>query len=244
MGIRVYDETTKQFVRSTIKEIFDTGKKECFELVLEDGKKLTCTEEHKVYNMNGFVKLKDCKVGDAVAVFSCEQTILYKYISSITSVGIKQTYDIEVHHDSHNYVANGIVTHNSQRYASIDDTAIEVPQLRRQDTKNRQNSIDDIPDINEAFHERIEKHFAESLQLYRDLLEQGVAKECARFVLPLCTKTRMYMSGTIRSFIHYCQVRCHESTQKEHRDIAMQVREILLDQLPSLRDILEVETKV
>jgi thymidylate synthase (FAD) len=415
-GIRVYDETTKIFVKSIIKEIFKTNEKECLEVVLEDGKKLTCTEEHKLYNMDGFVKLKDCKVGDFVAVngvpvyqsyewlksrkekcinegvtidqiaeeagvsyhtirswlkklklcftpqerakvieiwnkglpkekqprfgksvsdesrekmknssrkgkesnlykggkerserqkiydwqnkyknklliesnhqcslckskeglevdhiepvcfrpdlayeysnlrIICKQchsvktreemvlsknTIRFKKIISITPVGKKQTYDIEVNHHSHNYIANGIVTHNSQRYASIDDTNIEIPQLRRQDTKNRQNSIDDIPDINEAFRERIEKHFSESLQLYRDLLEQGVAKECARFVLPLSTKTRLYMSGTIRSFIHYCQTRCHESTQKEHRDIAIQVRDILLQQLPSLRDILD-----
>ncbi len=132
----------------------------------------------------------------------------------------------------------------SQRYASIDDTEIEVPHLRRQDIKNRQNSIDDIPDINEAFKERIEKHFAESLQLYRDLLDQGVAKECARFVLPLSTKTRLYMTGTIRSFIHYCQTRCHISTQKEHRDITLQVRNILLEQLPSLKEILDLETNV
>jgi thymidylate synthase (FAD) len=132
----------------------------------------------------------------------------------------------------------------SQRYASVDNTSIEIPHLRRQDTKNRQSSIDDIPDINEAFRERIEKHFFESFQLYNDLLEQGVAKESARFVLPLSTKTRLYLSGNIRNWIHYCQARCHESTQKEHRDIAMQVREILLEQLPSLCEILDLETKV
>ena len=132
----------------------------------------------------------------------------------------------------------------SQRYASVDDTGIEIPHLRRQDHKNRQNSIDDIPDINDAFRERIEKHFAESHQLYRDLLDQGVAKECARFVLPLSTKTRLYLSGNIRNWIHYCQVRCDPATQKEHRDIAMKVRDILLEQLPSLREILDLETKV
>ena len=132
----------------------------------------------------------------------------------------------------------------SQRYASVDNTSFEIPHLRRQDTKNRQSSIDDIPDINEAFRERIEKHFAESFQLYSDLLEQGVAKESARFVLPLSTKTRLYLSGNIRNWIHYCQARCDPSTQKEHQDIAIQVRYILLKELPSLREILEVETKV
>ena len=132
----------------------------------------------------------------------------------------------------------------SQRYMDVSEVGADVPHLRRQDAKNRQSSIDDIPDINEAFHDRIEEHYKNSFDLYKDLVDQGVAKECARFVLPLSTNTKMYMSGTIRSWIHYCQVRCHESTQKEHRDLAIQVRNILLEQLPSLREILEVETKV
>ena len=132
----------------------------------------------------------------------------------------------------------------SQRYMDVSEVGADVPHLRRQDAKNRQSSIDDIPDINDAFHDRIEEHYKHSFELYKDLVEQGVAKECARFVLPLSTNTKMYMSGTIRSWIHYCQVRCDPSTQKEHRDLAIQVRNILLEQLPSLREILEVETKV
>jgi thymidylate synthase (FAD) len=132
----------------------------------------------------------------------------------------------------------------SQRYMDVSEVGADVPHLRRQDAKNRQSSIDDIPDINEAFHDRIEEHYKNSFDLYKDLVDQGVAKECARFVLPLSTNTKMYMSGTIRSWIHYCQVRTSWDTQKEHRDIAMQVRDILLEQLPSLREILEVETKV
>jgi thymidylate synthase (FAD) len=126
----------------------------------------------------------------------------------------------------------------SQRYQTVDDTALEIPHLRRQDTKNRQNSIDDIEDVNSAFEDKIKAHFENSVELYKELLDQGVAKECARFVLPLSTKTRMYMTGSIRSFIHYCQVRCDPATQKEHRDVAVQVRDILLKQIPCLEEIL------
>jgi thymidylate synthase (FAD) len=126
----------------------------------------------------------------------------------------------------------------SQRYQTVDESALEIPHLRRQDTKNRQNSIDDIANVNSAFEDKIKAHFENSVELYKELLDQGVAKECARFVLPLSTKTRMYMTGSIRSFIHYCQVRCDPATQKEHRDVAVQVRDILLKQIPCLEEIL------
>lgn len=126
----------------------------------------------------------------------------------------------------------------SQRYANVSDLGIQMPHLRRQDTHNRQNSIDDIPDINDEFNERIKHHFSESVSMYNDLIRQGVAKESARFVLPLSTNTRLYANGTIRSWIHYCQVRCDPSTQAEHRDIALQVQRILLEHLPSLKDVL------
>ena len=125
----------------------------------------------------------------------------------------------------------------SQRYASVDDTAIEMPHLRRQDLKNRQNSIDDIEEINVKYKEKMESLFQQSVELYKDMLTDGVAKECARFVLPLSTQTRIYMAGSIRSWIHYCQVRCDPSTQKEHRDIAMKVRALLIENIPMLEEI-------
>ena len=122
----------------------------------------------------------------------------------------------------------------SQRYAIPTDTFATVqPELRRQDTKNRQNSIDDLPEETQEYYEqRIDKHFRESVELYESLLHSGVAKECARSVLPLNTVTRLYMSGTIRSWLHYCDLRGANGTQKEHMLIAQSVREILEDQVP------------
>ena len=120
----------------------------------------------------------------------------------------------------------------SQRYAEVVDTPA-CQDLRRQDQKNRQNSIDDLAEETQEYYEaRIDKHFREGVELYESLLHSDVAKECARSVLPLNTVTRLYMSGTIRSWLHYCDLRGANGTQKEHMLIAQSVREILEDQVP------------
>ena len=110
----------------------------------------------------------------------------------------------------------------SQRYADSNLLGeIELPELRRQDVKNRQNSIDDLePAISEKLQKQMITLFSSSLALYNQMLESGVAKECARFVLPLATPTRLYMSGSCRSWIHYINLRSAHGTQKEHMDIA------------------------
>jgi len=121
----------------------------------------------------------------------------------------------------------------SQRYAEV--TEIEVPQLRRQDLNNRQNSIDDFPEeLSEELQDMITLHNDKSNSLYKKLLAYGVAKECARNVLPLSTKTRMYMSGTIRSWLHYIDLRGSHGTQVEHSQIARQIGEILDTELPTV----------
>lgn len=124
----------------------------------------------------------------------------------------------------------------SQRYAIPTDTfATVLPELRRQDVKNRQNSIDDIEaEKQEYYQERIDKHFRESVNLYESLLHSGVAKECARSVLPLNTVTRLYMSGTLRNWLHYVDLRGANGTQKEHMQIAQSVRDILNDTVPTI----------
>ena len=124
----------------------------------------------------------------------------------------------------------------SQRYAIPTDTfATVLPELRRQDVKNRQNSIDDVEaEKQDYYQERIDKHFRESVNLYESLLHSGVAKECARSVLPLNTVTRLYMSGTIRSWLHYVDLRGDNGTQKEHMQIAQSVRDILNDTVPTI----------
>ena len=124
----------------------------------------------------------------------------------------------------------------SQRYADSTQLGeIPIPELRRQDKKNRQNSISDLPtNASKDFQQRIEVQFKETLNLYQEMLEQGVAKECARFILPLATPTRIYMTGSCRSWIHYINLRSGHGTQKEHLIIANQCREIFSQQFPTV----------
>ena len=129
----------------------------------------------------------------------------------------------------------------SQRYADSTELQVElpVPDLRRQDTKNRQNSTDDLGDfIKLTLQERIRVHFEHGLNLYNQLLEQGVAKECARFVLPQATQTRLYMSGSLRSWMHYIDLRSAHGTQKEHMEIAEAIRCIFTCQFPTISSAL------
>ena len=130
----------------------------------------------------------------------------------------------------------------SQRYADTKllDTEIPVPDLRSQDTKNRQNSNDDIPqEKKEEYQALIARHFEDSMNLYNALLENGVAKECARFVLPLATPTRLYMTGSCRSWIHYINLRSAHGTQREHMDVVEKARSIFVEQFPSVSEALE-----
>ena len=130
----------------------------------------------------------------------------------------------------------------SQRYADTNllDANIPLPELRRQDTKNRQNSIDDIPEEQrKMLLGRIQNYFNEGLDLYNELLREGIAKECARFVLPLATPTRIYMSGSVRSWAHYIDLRSGHGTQKEHMDIANACKSIFIEQFPTVSAALE-----
>ena len=130
----------------------------------------------------------------------------------------------------------------SQRYADTNllDASIPLPDLRRQDTKNRQNSIDDIPEDQTKFlQERIRQYFNEGMDLYNELLREGIAKECARFVLPLATPTRIYMSGSVRSWVHYIDLRSGHGTQKEHMIIAEECREVFTEQFPTVSEALQ-----
>ena len=130
----------------------------------------------------------------------------------------------------------------SQRYADSSMLAEEIPlfDLRRQDTKNRQNSIDDV----DAFTQQeleivIQRHFQSAMSIYKQMLDVGIAKECARFVLPLATPTRIYMTGSVRSWIHYIDLRSAHGTQKEHMDIANACKQIFVEQFPVCAEALE-----
>lgn len=421
-GVRVYDELSKTFVRSEVKEVFKTGMKPCFKVRLEDGKELICTRDHKFFTQTGFARLGDLEVGSVVAVNGVEtykskdwlaaakqrnlvpgvgvsgiaaeagvsyhtirkwlkvhglqfsklenaiiaggawnkglpseqqpgyrkfkseetrekmrasarsgqdselyrngssqqapfrmrvfrwqakyryrlvekfggkcaqcgsigpleidhivpvsqerslafdlgnlqilcppchrkkslaesaqarQTVRWKEIVSIEYAGERMTYDLEVEHDSHNYVANGIVTHNSQRYADVtllNDNFVER-ECRLQDVKNRQNSLFcDDEELAQYWAQMQQEVFERSMTYYRAALAAGVAKEQARALLPEgLTKSRMYMNGTLRSWMHYCQLRTQPETQKEHREIAQAIKDELMKHVPTVMELL------
>ena len=130
----------------------------------------------------------------------------------------------------------------SQRYAdsSLLGKEIPLPALRRQDNKNRQNSIDDIdPLMQQDFEIKMQRYFVDGMKLYKEMLDAGIAKECARFVLPLATPTRLYMTGSVRSWAHYINLRSGHGTQKEHMDIANACKSIFCEQFPVVSQALE-----
>ena len=129
----------------------------------------------------------------------------------------------------------------SQRYQDVSHIRedIPLPELRSQDEKNRQNSIDDVdPAVVQRFNNEMRKHFDSSIDLYKSMLHAGIAKECARFVLPLATPTRIYMTGSVRSWVHYIDLRSSHGTQKEHMEIAEMVRSIFAEQFPIVSEAL------
>ena len=129
----------------------------------------------------------------------------------------------------------------SQRYADVSFIRedIPLPELRSQDEKNRQNSIDDVdPKIVEKYNAKMRRHFDASIDLYKEMLHDGIAKECARFVLPLATPTRLYMTGSVRSWIHYIELRSAHGTQKEHMELVENVRKVFIEQFPTVSEAL------
>ena len=130
----------------------------------------------------------------------------------------------------------------SQRYAdsSLLGDSIPLPQLRKQDEKNRQNSTDDLdPILIQELEVKMMNYFRDGMKLYKEMLDAKVAKECARFVLPLATPTRLYMSGSVRSWIHYIELRSGHGTQKEHMDIANACKQIFIEQFPTVAEAME-----
>ena len=130
----------------------------------------------------------------------------------------------------------------SQRYADVSHIRedIPLPELRSQDLKNRQNSIDDVdPKVVETYNKKMRAHFDASIDLYKSMLHAGIAKECARFVLPLAIPTRLYMTGSVRSWIHYISLRSAHGTQKEHTELVEDVRSIFKKELPIVSEALD-----
>lgn len=130
----------------------------------------------------------------------------------------------------------------SQRYADATLLGEDIPlfELRSQDNKNRQNSIDNVSEeIKSKWGMRIREHFAKAKVLYDGMIADGIAKECARFVLPLATPTRLYMSGSLRSWIHYIDLRSAHGTQKEHMEIANECKRIFTAEFPIIGEALK-----
>jgi thymidylate synthase (FAD) len=129
----------------------------------------------------------------------------------------------------------------SQRYAQSHELGeIQLPELRRQDVKNRQNSIDDLDEkVVDKLNRQMITLFSSAESLYKQMIKEGVAKECARMVLPLCTPTRIYMTGSVRSWIHYINLRSAHGTQKEHMEIAESCRDVFKEQFPVVSEALE-----
>lgn len=156
-----------------------------------------------------------------------QMTITWQKVVSIEYVGNEQTYDLEVEHESHNYVANGIVTHNSQRYADVTQMGFTTRECRLQDTKNRQNSIEaNDKNLSDDWRSMQNEMIRKARHMYQVALDAGIAKEQARALLPIgLTMSRLYMTGDIRSWLHYLAVRLDPTTQKEHRELAALIKD-------------------
>ena len=174
---------------------------------------------------------------------------LLKYCIKHAHWSIFETVSMTLEINTNRAIAAQILRHRSftyqefsQRYADTKllDQTIPLPDLRRQDTKNRQNSVSDLPPgIVQQYGDKIQAYFDDGMRLYNNLLDNGVAKECARFVLPLATPTRIYMTGSCRSWIHYINLRTANGTQKEHMDIAEACKEVFKDVFPQVAEALD-----
>lgn len=243
--VRVYDENSGRFVSSKIKEVFETGVKPVYKMELGNRKVITSTLDHKFLTYSGFKRLEDISKGEIVGCYSdlFDFEPSYSPVKSIEYVGELQTYDLEVEHDSHNYVADGIVTHNSQRYADVTEDMFCLRGLRLQDTKNRQNSIDGH--FNESEQEEWYNDQEEVITKVNSIVSKWrsreVAKECTRVFMPEgLTMSKMYMNATVRTWIHYTGLRSKRGeTQSEHCDVSDKCREFLLQYFPSLCKVLE-----
>jgi thymidylate synthase (FAD) len=193
-----------------------------------------CHDKHHALNGDA-KKWREKHKGHTLTVEWCK-------VSKVEFLGDHMTYDLEVQHDSHNYVGNGLVVHNSQRYAAVVDFA-EPREARMQDAKNRQNSTPADDALLAGWWEQAQAtHITNTEKLYKTALDAGIAKEVARSVLPEgLTTSRLYMSGSLRSWIHYVLLRTGNGTQLEHRHIALRCQGVLVEQFPALSVLFETE---
>ena len=176
-------------------------------------------------------------------------TGLLKYCIKHAHWSIFETASMTLEINTNRGIAAQVLRHRSftfqefsQRYADTKllDQTIPLPSLRKQDEKNRQNSTNDLPPgMVEEYQKKIQKHYEDGMDLYNNLLDNGVAKECARFVLPLSTRTRIYMTGSCRSWIHYINLRTAHGTQAEHMELAENCKKVFTQVFPDIAEALE-----
>ena len=193
----------------------------------------TChIEHHKKENYTGWQNMAALKRKNN------GYTVRWQKIKSIEYIGKEETYDLEIEHSSHNYIANGIIVHNSQRYADASQLGFTTREARLQDSKNRQNSIEvNDAELQKTWKMKQDQLIHEAKLTYKWALDNGIAKEQARSILPEGnTNSRLYMAGSLRSWIHYCQLRMSKGTQKEHREVAEDCWKILCSRFPFLNN--------
>ena len=218
-----------------------TNRLELSHIIAHDGDEALCFDLNNLQTLCSSCHRKhDIELQGKQYGWTLNKTAKWGKISSCKYLGIEMTYDIEMDHPTHNFVADGIVVHNSQRYADINLLgSTYVPHLRRQDTKNRQNSVDDLDaEMTGQYYRRISSLFEEAEHLYKEMVSSGVAKECARNILPLASPTRIYMNGSLRSWITYIALREKHGTQMEHMQIAKDIKKIFCGQFPTIAEAL------
>lgn len=266
--VRTFDFKSKTFVKSKIKEVFYNGVRDVYLVKLSNGKSIKSTLSHKYFDFKTqeFIPLSSLKVGDFIAIngvpvhqskewlseakvesINNKLGLPYTCIESIEYVGKEDVYDLEVEDENHNYIANGIVVHNSQRYS--DKLNFEPIELRKEHPTNRQSSTDVfdpmIPAQKFKFLEgeahldakasAVVEELLDNIQnVYFSLIEAGVAKECARMILPECTSSTLSFNGTLRSWLSFLNVRCDHHTQKELVEIATLIGTELEKELPNI----------
>ena len=244
MKCRVLNESTGEFTLSTIKNIFNSGIKDTYIIKLTDGSEIRCTDKHQIYTKDGWKTIETgLSVNDLVgkngiiALSVSNSTVSRKLkvhfikIESIEYYGKEQTYDIEMNAPYHNFIANGIVVHNSLsgRYVDFSDSYTKIDVWRKQSTDSKQGSAEDLDTADQSICKKIERSVIKKCKAaYKRLIKLGVSKEQARSVLPLSLNTTMIWTGSLYAFIRLYNQRNKPDAQKEIRTLVnMMLQEII-----------------
>ena len=254
--IYYYSISDRKYLTCKIKEVFKNGIKPVYSIQGKNFNIFT-TKEHKFYDGFSFKSLEEIanlKINEDNSVLSFKNSFIgtlsitspkgvkATQIDSITYIGEKETYDLEIDNESHNYIANGVLVHNSQRYQVV--PGFEDLELRLQAKNNRQSSTHKLEDKelskpykgHTSLKSLIDDHLLETTEIYDILLEEGVARETARLILPELATSKIILNGTIRSWLSFFNQRLHKTAQKEVRDIANAVKDLFILECPIISE--------